>query len=74
LFADHHRYRDDEIAAIVDAARATGADCLLTTEKDAVRIPHPPAGLPLRVLRIAAEIDDEPRFRQRLLSAARRAA
>ncbi len=37
-FADHHRYRPDEIMALVDEASARGA-VLVTTEKDLVRLP-----------------------------------
>lgn len=37
-FPDHCRYGDKEIADIVDAARRSGADYLVTTEKDAVKL------------------------------------
>ncbi len=37
-FADHHRYKPGEIAAIVDEARERGA-VPVTTEKDHVRLP-----------------------------------
>ena len=37
-FADHHAYTSDEIAALQKKAKATGAR-LITTEKDAVRLP-----------------------------------
>ncbi len=39
-FADHHRYYRREIAAIVRAAANLGADMVVTTEKDAVRMPQ----------------------------------
>jgi tetraacyldisaccharide 4'-kinase len=52
-FADHHRYRDSDLAAIGAAARAAGAAILATTEKDLVRIADPsPAGLPIHALRM----------------------
>ncbi len=38
-FPDHHRYRPDEIMALVDEARDRGA-VLVTTEKDLVRLPE----------------------------------
>lgn len=38
-FADHHRYRPDEIMALVDEANERGA-VLVTTEKDLVRLPE----------------------------------
>ncbi len=37
-FADHHRYRASEIARLAEAARAANA-VLVTTEKDATRLP-----------------------------------
>src|SRR5665213_2759238 len=39
-FADHHRYRESELAALADAAERTGAT-LITTEKDWLRLPPP---------------------------------
>jgi tetraacyldisaccharide 4'-kinase len=75
FFRDHRRLRADELQAVLDSARQAGADAIVTTAKDAVRLPPNPRGLPLLVLEIAAEIQDEARFRARLLSAvARRAA
>jgi len=38
-FADHHRYRESELRALMVRARAAGAS-LLTTEKDWVRLPR----------------------------------
>jgi tetraacyldisaccharide-1-P 4'-kinase len=77
--ADHHAWRTGEIAAAATRARAQGADALVTTAKDAVRLSQcategDALGLPILVLRIAAEIEDEPRLRERLLAVARRAA
>ena len=37
-FPDHHRYSSAHIAAIKRAARDVGADAIVTTEKDAVKI------------------------------------
>ncbi|WP_226389011.1 tetraacyldisaccharide 4'-kinase [Penaeicola halotolerans] len=36
-FADHHRYMEAEVEALVEAAKTSGAKALLTTEKDAVK-------------------------------------
>ncbi len=74
FFPDHHPFRPDELQAVHDSARAAGADALVTTAKDAVRLPAADLDLPVLVFRIAAEIEDEPRFRARLLHAARRTA
>jgi len=38
-FLDHHRFRDDELQQLGEDARKAGIDILVTTEKDAVRIP-----------------------------------
>lgn len=73
-FADHHRFTADEIRRVVDEARMSQADAIVTTAKDAVRLPGPFADLPVIVFRITAQIEDEPRFRERLLAAVRRAA
>ena len=37
-FADHHRYTSDELAALGHDAKECGAQILVTTEKDAVRL------------------------------------
>jgi tetraacyldisaccharide 4'-kinase len=37
-FGDHHRYRERDIVRLLDAARRSGADGFVTTEKDAVKI------------------------------------
>lgn len=72
-FGDHHAFSERDVAAIARRAQDAGADAVVTTEKDVERLP---AGGPLApvVMRIAAQIDDEGRFRERLLTAARRAS
>ncbi len=42
-FPDHHRYAPSDRAAILEGARAAGADLLLTTEKDHARLAGAPA-------------------------------
>ncbi len=74
FFPDHYRYRTEDVREAEARARAAGADSLLTTAKDAVRFPVEAATLPVRVLAVAAAIEDEDRLRGRLLSVARRAA
>lgn len=41
-FPDHHRYRAGDLVRLRALARRAGADALLTTEKDAVRLVPPP--------------------------------
>ncbi len=39
-YADHHRYTEQQILDFVKEAKAAGAEMIVTTEKDAVRIPR----------------------------------
>ncbi len=77
FFTDHHRYHRSEIEALASRARATGAEALATTAKDAVRLEGlapDTSGLPVLVFHVAAAISDEDRFHQQLLEAVGRAA
>ena len=60
-FRDHHAYSPRELSAIVTAARAVDAVAIVTTEKDAVRLPPPPEAAPLLFLpyRLSLEPADE---------------
>jgi tetraacyldisaccharide 4'-kinase len=53
---DHHDYSGDDVEVIVDAAREVGADTILTTEKDAVRLRPWRSRVPLVALGIELEI------------------
>lgn len=57
-FVDHHRYLENEITDFIQQAHAHGAELIVTTEKDAVRLPPLPAddNLPFIYLRIAIRI------------------
>jgi tetraacyldisaccharide 4'-kinase len=70
LFRDHHRFTIADVAIVTRSARAAGADALVTTAKDAVRLSGVETGLPLLTLRIAAVVEPEEPLRQRLLSVA----
>jgi len=67
---DHHRFRADEVASVMRRALAAGADAIVTTAKDATRLPGPERPLPILVFRVRCEVDDPPAFRERLLAAA----
>lgn len=43
-FGDHHRYSADDLRQIADGAASSGADVLLTTEKDAVNLARASSG------------------------------
>ena len=56
-FLDHYRFENEDLAELFAMARREGADCLVTTEKDAVRISQNLAcPLPLYYLRLEIEI------------------
>ena len=56
-FADHHRYRQQEMIDFVNDAKAAGAEIIMTTEKDAVRMPRlDRRDLPILFLRIEIDI------------------
>lgn len=54
-FLDHHRFSKGEIKSVFMEAFASGAEMILTTEKDAVRLPKIFPKIPLYYLRL--EID-----------------
>ncbi len=52
-FADHHRFTQQEVIDLVNRAAERGADAVLTTEKDAVRMPRVDrCSIPVYYLRI----------------------
>ena len=53
-FPDHHWYTTNDLEKISDASRAAGADLVVTTEKDAVRLPR---HTPWTVLPMTAAIE-----------------
>jgi len=70
-FPDHHSFTAADVESTWARARASGALAIVTTEKDLVRMPPRPDAPPLLVLRIDVEIEDEPRFRSRVMRALR---
>lgn len=56
-FADHHRYTQQEILDVINAARDRGAEAIITTEKDAVRLPWiERRDVPIYFLRVEIEL------------------
>jgi tetraacyldisaccharide 4'-kinase len=55
-YLDHYRYTPEDLEELYDAAEREGAECLVTTEKDAVRISEP-GGSPLPVYYLRLEIE-----------------
>lgn len=56
-FADHHRYSRRELERFIKRCERRNLTCILTTEKDAVRMPHLlEQSIPIYYLRIEIEI------------------
>jgi tetraacyldisaccharide 4'-kinase len=56
-YTDHHRYTDKEIEGFINRCARRNLDAILTTEKDAVRIPRIlDAAVPIYYLRVEIEI------------------
>jgi tetraacyldisaccharide 4'-kinase len=56
-FLDHYRYGEEDLAELFEAAKRDRAECVVTTEKDAVRIVETrECPLPLYYLRLEIEI------------------
>jgi tetraacyldisaccharide 4'-kinase len=56
-FLDHYRYEEEDLAELFATAQREGAECLITTEKDAVRIAETRlCPLPLFYLRLEIDI------------------
>jgi len=58
-FSDHHLYKEKEVRQIEKKAKEKGAEILLTTEKDAVRLEGFEFGLPLKTLEIQLDFFGE---------------
>ena len=68
FFADHHSFTQSDLEQIYKAAREAGADAIVTTEKDAVRL----EGLryeeiPIYAAQLELQSDDEVRLKSLLL-------
>lgn len=55
-FDDHHAFTDGDLRRVVMAAERSGATCLMTTDKDYVRIP-PGIRLPLELIVMGVRMD-----------------
>ena len=68
-FLDHHPYRPEELAELADACRRAQAEWIVTTLKDAVRLPPGSwAGVRVAVAHVTMEIAGEAELLQRILS------
>ncbi|AMV39836.1 tetraacyldisaccharide 4'-kinase [Planctomyces sp. SH-PL62] len=70
VFPDHHPYSAEDVADLVRWAGASGANLVLTTQKDLVKLRLSNLGdAPLRALRIGLELLDDARPLEDLLAA-----
>jgi tetraacyldisaccharide 4'-kinase len=70
-FQDHHRYSEPDLQKIFEDSRRKDIKIMVTTEKDAVRIPdmqYAISDMQILVLRIGLMLKEEEKFNERLLS------
>jgi tetraacyldisaccharide 4'-kinase len=65
-FPDHHRYAQNDVLKLENEARAAGAEILLTTAKDAVKLAGLKFAMPCFVVESRLIFDDEKKLRQML--------
>lgn len=72
-FEDHHEYSKADIDRLLNWAKLTNAEALVTTEKDAVKLErYLPLTLPLKVLTVRMKIEEgRDAFEQKILEAAK---
>lgn len=68
-FRDHHKYTQSDIDDITRHAQASGAQMLITTAKDAVKLRTPRFEVPCYVAEIVIELDAQDQFRKLLSKA-----
>jgi len=66
FFRDHHPFTAGDLKDLASAAQTAGADALVTTAKDAVRIESWPGSLPLLVLAARLDIENLPGVLKRI--------
>ncbi len=69
-FPDHHVYSQEEIDAVSRAARDAGAEVLVTTAKDAVKLRTLSFSIPCYVVEIEIAIDDQKAFSRLVIDSA----
>lgn len=70
VFADHHVFTQSDVDEVVREAEQGGARALLTTAKDAVKLRALDFALPVYVVEIGLEFDDEETLRRLVSEAA----
>jgi tetraacyldisaccharide-1-P 4'-kinase len=57
-FPDHHRYTQSDVDSLIDEAKRAGANSLITTAKDAVKLSSLSFSLPCYVQEIEPQIEN----------------
>ncbi len=65
-FADHHKYRQEDIAVLENLAKKSSAARLLTTAKDAVKLKHLKFEIPCNVVESELVFDREKKLRSEI--------
>jgi tetraacyldisaccharide 4'-kinase len=68
-FPDHHVYLQDEVDAVISAAKEMGANALVTTAKDAVKLRALEFSIPCYVVEIGIAIDEQEAFSRLVIEA-----
>ncbi|HBB95747.1 MAG TPA: tetraacyldisaccharide 4'-kinase [Blastocatellia bacterium] len=68
-FRDHYDYKQADMDRVVNQAARKGAEAILTTAKDAVKLNSLSFALPCYVINIAMKIEDEERFLEYIIRA-----
>jgi tetraacyldisaccharide 4'-kinase len=68
FFSDHHVFTQEDLERVTQAAREKGADAIVTTEKDAVRLEGLKLGdIPFYAAMLEVQSEDEVRLKSLLL-------
>lgn len=68
FFSDHHAFTQEDLDRVTRAAREAGADAIVTTEKDAVRLESLKSGdVPIYAAQLGIQSEDEVRLKSLLL-------
>lgn len=70
-FSDHQQYPGSIVNRLVGEAQSAGADYLLTTEKDLVKLAHQAGQLPLPLYGLRMQVEADPHFTEGVLAAVR---
>lgn len=70
-FPDHHRYSQTDVDSLIEAATRAGAQSLITTAKDAVKLKSLLFSVPCFVLEIEPRIENEAELARLVLTAAK---